>query len=343
MLKKLLTGCLTIAMAAALAVPAMAAEVTGKVGGRAVADLSSVSVTPQGGADGYSYMDMAAQGRIDYKLTATEGDWSFSGKVEYRSNTSHDAYVSPVVLQKFFTLENDAFAVSLGTQWFGFVYLTPYMGVTDAWDRACYGCADLRSDRAIVKIKSVGLDILYGANMNNGDATADAYQISELGLQYNGAFGPVAVAAQYLSQAYAAVENLDQSTDKSTMDGYTLNEMAFAVRYGISEAMFVEFDYNSLSTKMKDVDAKNTITMGLAFAMAFSEAQGIAVAWDQAVADSGTSDADDDTTKTTMTFTFNQKIAGQQLFFGYNNILDHKKDVDDGVKTVMAFGGRVNF
>jgi hypothetical protein len=334
-------------MAAAMTFPTMAAEMSGKVGGRAVADLTSVSYVPAEG-DGYSYMDMFAQGRIDYKLTATEGDWSFSGKVELRSNYTHDAYDSPVVLQKFFTVENDAFAVSLGTQWFGFVYLTPYMGVTDAWDRACYGCLGggegLRDDRAIVTIKSVGLSILYGVrNIDSSDSTEDAYTKTQTGLQYNGNFGAVTVAAQYLAQTYAAIENLDSTTTDSAKDGYAQTEMALAVRYMIAEGMFAEFDYNSYSAKAKDVDASNTITMGLAFAMAFSEAQGIAVAWDQATADQGTSESADDSITTLITATFNQKIAGQQVFVGYNSQSTTVDGENQGATTKIAFGGRVDF
>jgi hypothetical protein len=330
-------------MAAAMTFPTMAAEMSGKVGGRAVADLSSVSYVPAEG-DGFSYMDMASQGRIDYTLASTEGDWTFTGKVEIRSNTGTDAYTNPVILQKYFKVENDAVSVALGAQWFGFVYLTPYMGVTDAWDRQCYGCASLRDDRVIVGIKSVGLNILYGVkNQDTTDSTSDAYSRTETGLQYNGTFGAVTVAAQYLTQSFAAIENLDSVTTDSAQDGYAVAQMAFAVRYMIAEGMFAEFDYQTLSTKAKDVDAANTVGMGLAFAMAFSEAQGIAVAWDTWTEDKGTSESADDQVYTRMAATFNQKLAGQQVFAGYQSDTSTVDGEAQGTTTKIAFGGRVDF
>jgi len=183
MLKKLLTGCLTIVAAAALAVPAMAAEMSGKVGGRAAADLVSKSSTP-GGGDSVNYMDIESEGRLSYMLTATEGDWTSTGMFEIRSNNGANYGVQPIVLQKYFQIENEAVSVALGTKVWGFVYLTPYMGVSSSWDRYCYGCgsltgkfglsSDYRDDRLEVAIKQVGLRFYYASTLKDETVDFDA-------------------------------------------------------------------------------------------------------------------------------------------------------------------------
>jgi len=350
MLKKLLTGCLTIVAAAALAVPAMAAEMSGKVGGRAVADLVSKSSTPSGG-DALSYTDMFAQGRIDYTLTATEGDWKATGKVEYRSSYSHDAGKSPTVLQKFVKFENEAVSFALGTQWWGIVYLTPYIGVSDSFDRYGYGiyggsASYLRDDRLIVGIKQVGLQIQYSTkNMDTADSTSDGLAQTMFGAQYDGTFGPLTIAAAYNSVTKAAIENIVGDTAKDTAgDGFAATELALAVRYAVMEGMFVEVDYESFATKngTSGADTYTQNTMGLAFAMALSEVQGFAVSYDQSTSNSGASGADD-TVYTLLTATFNQKIAGQQLYFGYNSSSTKAGDADAAVAATIALGGRVSF
>jgi hypothetical protein len=343
MLKKLLTGCLTIAMAAAMALPAMAADVT--VGGRAHSSLMMVSVTPEGG-DGYSYMNIESEGRIQATGKATEGDWTFSGSVELRSNFGTEAYSGPVVLQKYFQLENDQFALAMGTKWFGFAYLTPFIGLSDALDRECYGCADLRSDRISFKLKEVGLEIVYGVNNNDtSDSTGDGYTTTNMGLAYMGAFGPVNLAFVYVSSANSAVENQDAVTADSDVANMTTTNMALMVQYAISEAMWVEFDYDSTATvSAKDADPGTKVTMGLAFSMALSEAQGFTFVYDMITNDNGVpDDTAFTTTSTIMDLYFTQKIGGGTLFAGYES----KADALDGeatlATTVMAVGGRMNF
>jgi len=346
MLKKLLTGCLTIAAAAALALPAMAADMSGKVGGRAVADLVSKSSSPAEGK-GASYTDMFAQGRIDYTLTAKEGDWTATGKVELRSPYTGDAASNVTVLQKYAKFENDAVSFSLGTQWWGFVYLTPYVGISDSHDRMCYGCLNLRDDRLIVGIKQVGLQLYYSTrNTDTSDSTSDGLAKTEFGLQYDGTFGDVTVAAAYISQAYAAIENVD-SAKGTTEDGRANSQLALAVRYAIQEGMFVEFDYEANTSKAGTSGAKTSTTnkMGLAFAMALSDAQGFAVAYDQQTDNAGTDGAKDYNT-TLLTFIFDQQLAGQHLYVGYNSQAKDKlygTTIKSDNSSTIALGARVNF
>jgi hypothetical protein len=244
-------------------------------------------------------------------------------------------------------VENDAFSVSLGAQWWGLVYLTPYMGDSGQWDRYCYGCINIRTDRLIVGIKSVGLQVTYKMNNENtADSTSDAYDETQFGLQYDGSFGPVKLAAAYVAQSWAANKNQDAATEKSAKDGRANTQLALAVRYGISEAMFAEFDYEAGTSKDGTSGAKASTqnTMGLAFAMAFSEVQGIAVAYDQTTQNSGASGAKD-VVQTRLTATFQQKIAGQKFWFGYNSYnTDYGvSGVDAATKSIIALGGRVTF
>jgi len=353
MLKKLLTGCLTIAAAAALTLPAMAADMSGKVGGRAVADLVSkssktVDTTTGKAGDAVSYLDMASEGRLDYTFTATEGDWTATGKVELRSNSGTNvATTNPVVLQKYIKLENDAFSVSLGGQWWGFVYLTPYVGDSGQWDRFCYGCIDIRAERLIVGVKSVGLQLMMKMNNEDtADSTTDAYDETQVGFQYNGAFGPVTVAAAYVAQSWKANKNQDAATEKTAKDGRKINQLAFAAQYAISDAMFAELDYEGTSSTDGTSGAKTATknTMGLAFSMAMSEVQGFTVAYDQTTENAGTDGAKDVVTSL-ITATFQQKIAGQKFWVGYNS---STKDFgvsgsDQQTSSTIALGGRVSF
>jgi len=352
MLKKLLTGCLTIVAAAALAAPTMAVDMSGKIGGRAVADLYSYSAkivnTNTGKAgDTVSYMDMASEGRLDYTLTAKDGDWTASGKFEVRSSVGTNAYSDIVVLQKYIKLENDAFAVSLGTQWWGFVYLTPYTGNSGVWDRFCYGCIDLRADRLIVAVKNVGLQVEYKVNNEDtADSTTDAYDETQYGLQYTGAFGPVNVAAAYVSQSWKANKNQDAATEKTAKDGRVITQLAAAAQYVLNGAMFIEGDYEATSSTDGTSGAKTQTknTMGLSFAMAMSPVQGFMVAYDQTTENTGVSGAKDVVT-TLLTASFEQKIAGQKFWVGYNS---SSKDfgvsgADTETKSTISLGGRVSF
>jgi len=352
MLKKLLTGCLTIAAAAALALPAMAADVT--VGGRAHSSLVSTSYSPNVG-DGYSYLDIESEGRIDVKAKATAGDFSFSGRMEIRSNygsehkaiTGSEYKASPVILQKYFTLENDAFALSMGTKWFGLAYLTPFVGLSDAVDRKCYGCTDLRNDRISLMLKEVGLEVVLGMdseNLDSADGTGDAYTGTQVGLQYNGAFGPVKVGLQYLSTSYSMIEYKNSTSKTSTkQDGKTDTELTIMGQYAISDAMFVELDYDSISNAPKSGDANITTIMGLAFSMALSEAQGFTFSYDMVANDNGTSVSTDDTTVNKMVLYFTQSIGGGTLFAGYMSDAAATDGEATSTTTAIALGGRMDF
>lgn len=343
MLKKLLTGCLTIAMATAMATSAMAADVT--VGGRATSNLVSTTYTPNEG-DGYSYMNIESEGRIHAVAKASEGDWTFSGKVEVRSSGGAEAYSEPVILQKYFQLENDAFAIAMGTKWFGLAYLTPFMGLSNELDRECYGCANLRDDRISFKLKEVGLEIIYSADQEEGaNSTGDEFVATELGLAYTGKFGPVTLAVQYLSISNAMVENFDQTTEDTTAkNGTSTTELTLGVQYAITEGMFVEFDYDSLAVvAAEDADPATTVMMGLAFSMAFSEAQGFTFAYDMKTADKGTDASEDDSTDVSMVLYFEQKIGGGRLFAGYEGYSQSVDGENVYGKTTIALGGRMDF
>jgi hypothetical protein len=367
-----LTGCLTIAAAAALAVPAMAADMSGTVGGRAAADLISYSKTPVDSTgksgDSYSYMDMQAEGRLSYELKATEGDWTSTGKFEIRSNNGTTYASNPIVLQKYFQLENEAVSFALGTKVWGFVYLTPYVGVSSAWDRYCYGCGSItgqfglsssyRDDRLTIGIKQAGIQLFYATSKvdeevdvdidGTTDVTATNLQKTGYGLQYDGNFGPVTLVLAYQTRSYAAIENLSTAKD-GALDGANSTELALAVRYAIQEGTFVEVDYegstfkygNKVGTSISD-DTQTQNTMGLAFAMALSEAQGFMVSYDQSTYNTGVSGAKD-VVATKLVASFNQKLGGQQVWAAYQADTNKNGDNDAVNESKIALGGRVSF
>lgn len=344
MLKKLLTGCLTIAAAAALAMPAMAADVDGKAGGRAIGEIVSHS-EKVGDGDSVSWIDMQSQGRLDYTVTVTDGDWTAMGKTEIRSANGEDAYDDMQILQKYVKIGNDAFYFALGTKWWSWYHMTPFVG--ESIDRHCYACTNPRTDRLEVGLKEVGLNFFYGLS-NDGkdtDATGDAYDISELGVEFKKAFGPVNVAAAYYSYASAANENLDADTVDTANDGYTLAEMSFGVQYVLNDAMFIEFDYESTAstTGISGADTDSDVWMGLAFAMALSEKQGFMVSYEQNTYNTGASN-DEDRIDTYLIANFEQKLGGAKLWAGYKSRTQTDDDVDDDSSwSDMVIGTRVNF
>jgi hypothetical protein len=349
MLKKLLTGCLTIVAAAALAVPAMAADMSGKVEGRATAEFLSKSYND--GSSSYSYLEMQSHARLGFNMSATEGDWTATGRVESRANFGdEDGYQ---ILQKYVQLENDQFSVSLGKRWWGFCYMTPFLG--DSVDRQCYGIGQAlgnevltpRDNRMMISIKNVGVQLLVQMDNedSNGDSTGDSYNESLFGLQYDGAFGPLKVTAAYVSASYAAIEEQDATAVDTAYDGASGSSLSLGVQYAVSDVMFVEFDYESeaFTPGISGSDTQTGVQMGLAFSMAISEAQGFVVAYDQQTTNSGASGADDNVT-TYITANFEQQIAGQKFWVGYDSSSNKANpDADAVVNTALVLGARVNF
>jgi len=374
MLKKLLTGCLTIVAAAALAVPAMAAEMSGKVNGRAIGEFMSSS-DKYGKADAVSKLDMQGRARFGYDLIAKEGEWTVTGKFETLSEYGIKyGDTGATLLQKFVKLENDAFSVSLGTQWWGICYKT----ATGAWttgeaiDRPCYGIGasmygavgnaakvdatlsaglpqnlKSRDDRMIIGIKSVGLQVMLEMNyMDVGSTTGDQYNTSAYGVQYDGAFGPVSLTAAYVTKGLKAN---DKASEKTSLDGAAFTELTLGVQYNVSEAMAVEFEYEAEGYTLGTSGSKTATTtaMGLAFSMALSESQGLLVGYDTSVTNSGVSGAKD-YNYASLTFDFIQKIAGQKFYAGYKSdamTSDNFKGTQDGglQSSKILVGAKVTF
>jgi len=156
----------------------------------------------------------------------------------------------------------------------------------------------------------------------------------------------VTLVAAYQSKSWKAIEN--KGTADSVLDGTTNSELALAVRYAIMEGMFIEADYETAAltygnagTGVTD-DTRTWNAMGLAFAMAFSEAQGFVFSYDSVTTNSGVESADD-TVATEMVVSFNQKIGGQQVWVAYEADSTKAGDEDADVSSVIALGGRVSF
>jgi len=379
MLKKLLTGCLTIVAAAALAVPAMAADISGKVNGRAIGELVSSS-DKAGKADAVSKMDMGGRARFGYDLTAKEGDWKVTGTLETYSNFSVAYGDAALTLhQKFVKLENDAFSVALGTQWWGMCY----KAATGAWttgetiDRFCYGvggsintvkgalhnfgtamAAEVplvnsqksRDERMIIGVKSIGLQVMLEMNYDGGaTATGDEYNSTAYGVQYDGAFGPVGLTAAYVSKGTAANGKASEKTPK---DAATFTAMTLGVQYNLNEAMALEFDYEAetyapgyTSKGATGAKTQTGTTMGLAFSMALSETQGILVGYDTSVFQTGETGAKD-VNYASLTIDFIQKIAGQKFYAGYKTesttsdvLKDLNANFEGGIQTSKLLVG----
>jgi hypothetical protein len=272
MLKKLLTGCLTIVAAAALAVPAMAdANVTGRVR----AYLAQQSNTTAGESTG-SAMQFQSDSRIQFNGSAEAGSFTGTAKLELDMGGNDggtdslgkaDKAAAPTVRQAWVKLANDTFSVQLGRdQPFG-VYLLPkyaeYVVPTNTfW--VGENVNNNRTDYLILGLPNVGpgsLNIILGMNSYGlEDTSADTkYSEQTVAATWKGAFGAVGLQLEYASQSQS-VDTSDGSkfagTSGGDHDGASLSLLAFAVSYDISDLMAVGLNVESKSENLVNLVQK---------------------------------------------------------------------------------------
>jgi hypothetical protein len=325
MLKKLLKGCLTIAMVSALAIPAMAdSGFNGRVRG---------SVVQTSVKDGGSVLNFESDARLGGHVSGEAGSYTATGYVEleidYRDDSAtHRTNVRDLRVE----LANDSMSIRLGRQYpygiakgmawaYGNIYNSYWAGES---------VNNARADYLKVGLKEVGLTAILGMNNYNSsdDPTGDQYQETTFGVVFSKGFGALSLAVEYTSQSRAIdTEYGDGAVEKSANDGYALANMALAVGFSLNEQMGLAFNYDSKATTEGTDGAEEVkaTSMEFWFDLGLDDTMGVSIGYGTGSEDTG----DDNPTTTTMTnLTFSKNMGAAVLYASY--IANTEKDDDDG-------------
>jgi len=364
MLKKLLTGCLTIALATAMAVPAMA---DAKVEGRVRSYYTQKTVTKKAfeasKAYGGSVTEMAADARLGASLTGEAGSFTGTGYVLYDSSVSeagkatsgNHAVTSEYLREAWISLSNEMFTVKFGrTLPFGTYYLPKYAEFVVPTNTFWVGenVNNNRADYLVFTLNNIGpgkLGIVYGANAygtSTADTTGDGYAESTMGVEYDGAFGPVGVQFQYTTQSRAVDDVQGDGVKKTANDGASLTLMSFAVSYAITEMMGVGLNYESKSTTAGTSGAKpeSWTTMELVFNLGLDETMGLSlITGTNTYLATPDTKAKDARVKSETGVSFAKTLGVVKTYAGYYSLSDQTGSADAIGYTSIQLGMTVGF
>jgi len=352
MLKKLLTGCLTIVAAAALAVPAMAdANVTGRVR----TYLGQQSNTVAGESAG-SVMEFQSDSRIQINATGEAGSFTGTAKLELEMGSNDggsigkaESAADPSVRQAWVKLANDSFSVKLGRDNpFGTYYLPKYSEFVVPTNTFWIGenVNNNRNDYLVVGLQNIGpgaLEIIFGMNTYGmADTSADnKYSEQTVAAKWKGAFGAVGVQFEYASQSQA-VDTGDASiyagTKGNAHDGNSLSLLSFVVSYDISDMMGVGLNVESKSETAgtSGAEAATRTVYELFFNMGLDDTSGISVGYGQ-----GTSKANpdaDDNVETQLNLSYAKTMGLVKVVGGYYSDTTKLGDADANNTSLIALG-----
>jgi hypothetical protein len=339
MLKKLLKGCLTIAMVSALAIPAMAdTAINGRV--RAWVQNSSVK-------DGASLTQMNADGRFGGHVTGEAGDWTGKGLVQIGLDPDSDPDAWSM---RNFTagISNDSMDITLGRQYvFGIAKGQAYtMGFVNDSYWAGETVYNARSDFLTVKLTDLGLKIIFGMDnfgSETSDTTGDEYNMTTVGVVYSKSFGSLGLAVEYTSQGFAIDKEYGDSTEKGADDGRAVSDLAVAVDFAISDAMTLAFNYD-MATDQSGVsgsDAEVSSSMEFWFDMGLGDGLGLSVGYGM----KGVAVGSADPTNSTMTnLGFTKAMGMMKAGVGYiaKTSKNDATGLDSG-DSKIAFGFQAGF
>jgi hypothetical protein len=360
MLKKLLTGCLTIVAAAALAVPAMA---DGSVTGRVRGFIGQVSAVSNGESAG-SVMQFQSDSRIQLNGSGEAGSFTGTAKVELDMGSdgttlgTRSQAAAPTVRQAWVQLANDSFSVRFGRDLpFGVYYLPKYVEfvvpVSTFWigEDVTVSGSNERTDYLNIGLMNIGpgnLNIILGMNTygQETDSTTDQYNETTVGAKWAGAFGAVGLQVEYASSS----TSVDTSTGSqyagvkdTEWDGGSKTNISFAVSYAISDLMGVGVNVESQSRKAggSSTDTEATTAYELYFNLGLDETQGISLGYG-AEAYKASPDADQKDT-TEISFGYAKTMGMAKLYAGYySNYYKIGSGKENG-KTMIALGSTISF
>jgi hypothetical protein len=346
MLKKLLTGCLTIAMIGAFSA-GVSAETTFKWSGNAEASLEQLT-TKDGAADAVTSMDMSASGDLDFSATKAGDTWTGTAYIDIDVTSSYGSQALGVD-DLYVKMSNDSMGISFGE----FDPIGKFLGKDYAGelDPTYWGDGTYFTDETgwlMVSLPDTGLDVFLGINVlveSGGDTTADdgSYGVMSYGVTFNKAFGDLSLVVQYVTASTTRNEkSSDAIAEDSTYDGASGALLALGVSYSLGEMAFT-FNYSSEAfTAGGDADPETETVMELVFDMAMSDTMGLTFAYDMGTqVDEG---ADSTTAVTIMLLSLELKTDQVNHYFAYGSSSSLEEDADDPTtETTIGYTMKVGF
>jgi len=340
MLKKLLTGCLTIAMIGAFSASAAADTTCTWTGNVEAHLLQTTTKDATDGAKSVSEMDMKSTGDLDLAVVKSGDTWTgtayFDLDWDASAVTVDDLYVK---------MSKDTLAISFGEfDPVGIGKGDDYLGEVDE----TYGAGEAgyytpnEQGWVVVSLTDVGLDLMLGINEESYDASDDDYTLGAItansvnngdysstafGAKFDKTFGDLGLAVSYVSKSTKRDENNGDHVTESTMfDGASASTLGLAVQYTMGEMAFT-LNYTGATFK-SGVDGaeelKQTYTEIL-FDMAVSETQGLTVAYGMRNDKSGDTQVD----QTDIHLGFMMSMGGVDNYFNYYSMTNKDKDADN--------------
>lgn len=341
MVKKLVKGCLIVALAGLLSTPSYAVDIKANVNGRVRTWLANVAEK-----DGPTKMDMQSDGRIGADLSATAGEWTVTAFSNLDvTETSID------VRDQYIVLDNKSLAIKAGR-------FNPFGVTIGGWDwvggyltntsvnKSYFPGENTpieRDEYISVKLNDLGLSVIFGANHFDGTTMGDDYNRTTIAASYSNQFGPLDLIAQFGNSSEAIDEKDAQALKGGDHDGATYSSIAFGVEYKFDEKMAasVAFENDSRSSGISGADDVTNTILEVYFDMALTEKSGVSVGYGQRSKDDGSSNK---TEETAINFGFIQKLAIADVYAAY--YIASEKDDDtstDNNTQSIAVGVNVNF
>jgi len=321
MLKKLLTGCLTIAMIGAFSASA-AADTTFTWTGNVTANFIQKSHTDAtSDAESLSYNDMYASADLDLSVKTAGDVWSSEAKIEldidyggsdqvkefkesdYQHISVDDLYVVASKEGLSITFgEFDPFGIGKGD--------TYVADIDDTYGAGGIGSVFDEKGLVMVSLTDVGLNLIVGMNKvgDVSDTTKDVASETTFGAQFSKTFGDLALAVAYYGQSRSVNDKDADATTDYINDGFSASELALAVQYTMGDMAFT-LNYTSQSNKDGREVKNNNSYIELLFDMGIGDDMGLTVGYDLVA------EKQDDGTNTVKT-TKNQLIASLMFKLG---------------------------
>jgi len=371
MLKKLLTGCLTIAMIGAFSASA-AAETTFTWSGNLAAILLQQTIKEATtDAEGVTEMDMYAQGDLDLTIVNAGDTWTGTAYFDFDFNSASyggsdtfSTFAGDIPTDQalgiddmYVKMSNDTMAISFGE-------FDP-VGIGKGDDNQgdildnTYGAGGLGSavpneqGWLMLSLTDVGLDIFVGLNedqkgkkstetgydaSNDGEVASTAY-----GAKFDKSFGDFALALEYVSIGFKRDEkNGSAVAEDSKWDGASASELALAAQYTMGQMAFT-LNYTSATFKSgtPDTDDNKQSWMELVFDMSLSDSQALTAAYGIRKSDAGDSK---NYSGSDLSASFKIATGGVNNYISYATSTVKEADADESAtRSQLAYTMQVNF
>ncbi len=365
MLKKLLTGCLTIAMIGAFSASAVA-ETTFTWTGNVTASYKQTT-TKDGTADAksISISDMAATGDLDLAVVKSGDSWTGTANVEIDATDSDTLKVDDLWVK----MSNEQFAILFGdNDMTGVGQGRKYLGeVDDTYGAGGQLMTPGENGWLQLSLLEVGLDLFIGMDRGNYayaahkdgavvvdaaslfDATSDGdYASTAYGLTFKKTFNIVDVGFQYITMGTSIDKNRTaDAAAKTAFDGLSASHMSLAVTGNFNEQMALTLNYGSSATTSGASSAKtNTVvTTELAFDMGFSDTMGLSAVYGTYAYDSGVSGKGNKADGTETNVTFKIMTGGVDHFIAYQTrtLKSDAENSKEASEAIVAYSMKVGF